>query len=68
MKNLLKGQIPIEFRLNYNLTFFKQSEVEYEKLIPELKRLMKSHFKPFVTQLSNWLHAYYKHRRVQLRK
>ena len=68
MKNLLKGQIPSKFHLDYNLTFSEQSEVVYKKLIPELKRLMKSHFKPSVTQLSNWLHAYHKHRRVRLRK
>lgn len=53
MKNLLKGQIPDEFQLKYDLTFTEQSKTVYEKLIPELKRLMQGNFNPSVTQLSN---------------
>lgn len=68
MKNLLKGQVPVEYRLNYDATFSEQSTVIYERLIPELKRLMEGHYNPSVTQLSNWLHAYHKHRRNRLRK
>lgn len=68
MKNLLKGQIPEEFQLNYDLTFTEQSKTVYEKLIPKLKRLMQGHFDPSVTQLSNWLRSIHKHRRDRLRK
>lgn len=68
MKNLLKGQIPDEFQLKYDLTFTEQSKTVYEKLIPELKRLMQGNFNPSVTQLSNWLRAIHKHRRDRLRK
>src|SRR6266542_5100588 len=68
MKNLLKGQIPAEYRLNYDITFSEQSNVIYEKLIPELKRLMEGNYNPSVTQLSNWLRAYHKHRRDRNRK
>ena len=53
MKNLLKGQIPEEFRLDYNRTFSEQSNIIYEKLIPELKRMMEGNFNPSVTQLGN---------------
>ena len=68
MKNLLKGQIPIEYRLNYDLTFSEQLTVIYEKVIPELKQLMEGNYNPSVTQLSNWLHAYHKHRRDHYQK
>lgn len=68
MKNLLKGQIPKEFRLDYDKTFSEQSDTVYEKLIPELKRLMQGNFNPSVTQLSNWLKAVHKHRRDRHRK
>jgi hypothetical protein len=68
MKNLLKGQIPVKFRLDYDKTFSEQSTVVYEKLIPELKRLMEGNYNPSVTQLSNWLQAFHKHRRNRLRK
>lgn len=68
MKNLLKGQIPKEFRLDYEKTFTEQSETIYEKLIPELKRLMEGLFNPSVTQLLNWLRSVHKHRRDRDRK
>lgn len=68
MKNLLKGQIPAEYGLNYEMTFTEQSQNVYEKLIPELKRLMQGNYNPSVTQLSNWLRAFHKHRRDRLRK
>ncbi|GES74317.1 hypothetical protein GLOIN_2v1786037 [Rhizophagus clarus] len=38
MKNLLKGQIPEEYRLDYGKTFSEQIVKIYEKLISELKR------------------------------
>ena len=57
MKHLLKGQIPREYQLDYDITFTEQSATVYEKLIPELRRLMAGHFNPSVTQLSNWLHS-----------
>ena len=63
MKNLLKGQIPAEFRLDYSITFSEQSNMVFEKLVPELKRLMEGHYNPSVTQLSNWLCALHKHRK-----
>ena len=44
MKHLLKGQIPREYQLDYKITFTEQSATVYEKLIPELKRLMAGHF------------------------
>jgi hypothetical protein len=68
MKNLLKGQIPNEYQLKYDLTFFEQTKTVYGKLIPELKKLMEGLFNPSVTQLSNWLRAIHKHRRDRLRK
>lgn len=69
MKHLLKGQIPKEYRLDYELTFSEQKTTIYEKLIPELKRLMEgNNFNPSVTQLSNWLQSIHKHRRDRLRK
>lgn len=68
MKYLLKGQILKEFQLDYDRTFTEQSRTIYEKLIPELKRLMQGHFNPSVTQLSNWLRSFHKHRRDRLRK
>jgi hypothetical protein len=68
MKHLLKGQIPREYQLDYNTTFSEQSGTIYEKLIPELRRLMAGHFNPSVTQLSNWLRSIHKHRRDRLRK
>ena len=64
MKNLLKGQIPEDFRLDYNKTFSEQLNTVYEKLIPELKRMMEGNFNPSVTQLSNWLRSVHKHKRV----
>ena len=68
MKNLLKGQIPNEYQLKYDLTFSEQTETVYGKLIPELKKLMEGLFNPSVTQLSNWLRAIHKHRRDRLQK
>ena len=68
MKHLLKGQIPREYQLDYDITFTEQSATVYEKLIPELKRLMAGHFNPSVTQLLNWLHSIHKHRRDRIRK
>ena len=68
MKHLLKGQIPSEYQLDYDTTFSEQSATIYEKLIPELRRLMAGHFNPSVTQLSNWLRSIHKHRRDRLRK
>src|SRR5271166_5478073 len=69
MKHLLKDQIPKEYRLDYELTFSEQKTTIYEKLIPELKRLMEgNNFNPSVTQLSNWLQSIHKHRRDRLRK
>ncbi|GET00154.1 hypothetical protein GLOIN_2v1786037 [Rhizophagus clarus] len=44
MKNLLKGQIPEEYQLDYGKTFSEQTAKIYEKLIPELKRLMSGHY------------------------
>ena len=64
----MKGQIPAEFRLDYNRTFSDQQSTIYEKLIPELKRLMEGVFNLSVTQLSNWLKSIHKHRRDRLRK
>ncbi|POG61878.1 hypothetical protein GLOIN_2v1786037, partial [Rhizophagus irregularis DAOM 181602=DAOM 197198] len=46
MKNLLKGQIPEEYRLDYGKTFSEQTVKIYEKLIPELKKLMSGHYNP----------------------
>ncbi|GBC29878.2 hypothetical protein GLOIN_2v1786037 [Rhizophagus irregularis DAOM 181602=DAOM 197198] len=46
MKNLLKGQIPEEYRLDYSKTFSEQTAKIYEKLIPELKKLMSGHYNP----------------------
>lgn len=68
MKNLLKGQIPEEFRIVYDKTFGEQTETIYQKLIPELKRLMSGHYNPSVTQLSNWLRSIHKHKRDRERK
>ena len=68
MKNLLKGQIPEEYRLDYDMTFGEQTTKVYEKLIPELKRLMSGHYNPSVTQLSNWLRSMHKHKRDRQRK
>ena len=67
MKNLMKG-IPAEYQLDYEKTFSEQTTTVYEKLILELKRLMKGVFHPSVTQLSNWLKSIHKHRRDRLRK
>lgn len=67
MKNLLKGQIPKEYRLDYSKTFSEQTDTVFEKLIPELQRMMGS-FEPSVTQLSNWLRSIHKHKRNRLRK
>ncbi|CAG8766896.1 17439_t:CDS:2, partial [Funneliformis caledonium] len=44
MKNLMKDQIPDEYAIYYDKTFFEQSEKIYKKLIPELKKLMSGHF------------------------
>jgi len=63
MKNLMKGQIPAKYQLDYEKTFFEQSTTVYEKLIPELKRLMDGVFNLFVTQLLNWIKAIHKYRR-----
>jgi len=68
MKYLLKGQIPEEFRLDYDRTFSEQSDKIYKKLIPELKRLMSGHYNLSVTQLSNWLRSIHKHKRDRQRK
>jgi hypothetical protein len=68
MKYLLKGQIPEEFRLDYDRTFSEQSDKIYKKLIPELKRLMSGHYNPSVTQLSNWLRSIHKHKGDRQRK
>ena len=68
MKYLLKGQIPEEFRLDYDRTFSEQLDQIYKKLIPELKRLMSGHYNPSVTQLSNWLRSIHKHKWDRLRK
>ena len=68
MKYLLKGQIPEEFRLDYDRTFSEQSDKIYKKLIPELKRLMSGHYNLSVTQLSNWLWSIHKHKRDRQRK
>jgi hypothetical protein len=68
MKYLLKGQIPEEFRLDYDRTFSEQSDKIYKKLIPELKRLMGGHYNPSVTQISNWLRSIHKHKRDRQRK
>ncbi|GBB89820.1 hypothetical protein RclHR1_16630005 [Rhizophagus clarus] len=71
MKNLLKGQIPEEYRLDYGKTFSEQTAKIYEKLIPELKRLMSGHYNLFVTQLSNchlkliFIYSTEKNRRVK---
>ncbi|GES87871.1 hypothetical protein GLOIN_2v1474530 [Rhizophagus clarus] len=46
MKNLLKGQIPEEYQLDYDKTFSEQTAKIYEKLIPELKRLMSGYYNP----------------------
>ncbi|CAG8725780.1 17466_t:CDS:2, partial [Funneliformis caledonium] len=46
VKNLMKGQIPAKYQLDYEKTFFEQSTTVYEKLIPELKRLMDGVFNP----------------------
>jgi len=37
MKHLLKGQIPKEYQLDYEITFTEQSATVYKKLIPELR-------------------------------
>lgn len=68
MKNLLKGQIPNEYRLDYSKTFSEQKNTIFGKLIPELQRMMMGNFNPSVTQLSNWLRSVHKHRRNRLRK
>ena len=68
MKNLLKGQILAKYRLDYDKTFTEQSTTVFEKLIPELKRLMEGIFNPSVTQLSNWLRSIHKHKRDRLKK
>src|ERR1043165_8556462 len=68
MKHLLKGQIPKEYQLDYEIIFTEQSATIYEKLISELRRFMASHFNPSVTQLSNWLHSIHKHRRNRIQK
>ncbi|GET04677.1 hypothetical protein GLOIN_2v1786037 [Rhizophagus clarus] len=68
MKNLLKDQIPEEYRLDYGKTFSEQIAKIYEKLIPELKRLMSGHYNPSVTQLSNWLRSIHKHKRDRQQK
>ena len=68
MKNLLKGEIPAEYRLDYEKTFSEQSSTIYKKLIPEIKRLMLGNYNPSITQLSNWLLAIHKHRKDRLRK
>lgn len=68
MKNLMKGQIPQEYALDYDKTFSEQSEKIYGKLIPELKKLMEGHFNPSVTQMSNWLRSMHKHKRDRQRK
>jgi hypothetical protein len=68
MKNILKGQIPDEYALDYNKTFSEQSEKIFKKLIPELQRLMSDHFNPSVTQLSDWLRSTHKHKRDRMRK
>ena len=68
MKHLLKGQIPSEYQLDYDITFSEQSKTIYKKLIPELRRLMAGHFNPSVTQLSNWLRSIHKHKKDRLRK
>ncbi|GET59115.1 hypothetical protein GLOIN_2v1786037 [Rhizophagus irregularis DAOM 181602=DAOM 197198] len=68
MKNLLKGQIPEEYRLDYGKTFSEQTAKIYEKLIPELKKLMSGHYNPSVTQLSDWLRSMHKHKRDRQRK
>ena len=67
MKHLLKGQIPSEYQLDYDITFSEQSGTIYKKLIPELRWLMAGHFNSSVTQLSNWLCSIHKHRRLQKR-
>lgn len=68
MKNLLKGQIPDEYAIDYEKTFSEQSDKIYKKLIPELKKLMSGHFNPSVTQLSNWLRSIHKHKRDRIKK
>ncbi|GBC01680.1 hypothetical protein RclHR1_42930001 [Rhizophagus clarus] len=68
IKNLLKGQIPEEYRLDYGKTFSEQIAKIYEKLIPELKRLMSGHYNPSVTQLSNWLRSIHKHKKDKQQK
>ncbi|CAG8484581.1 16102_t:CDS:2 [Funneliformis caledonium] len=42
MKNLIKGQIPAEYQLNYEKMFSEQVTTIYENLILELKRMMKA--------------------------
>ncbi|PKY58967.1 hypothetical protein RhiirA4_481327 [Rhizophagus irregularis] len=44
MKNLLKGQIPKEYWLDYSKTFCEQTAKIYKKLIPELKKLISGHY------------------------
>ncbi|CAB5377985.1 unnamed protein product [Rhizophagus irregularis] len=44
MKNLLKSQIPEKYWLDYGKTFSEQTAKIYEKLIPELKKLMSGHY------------------------
>ncbi|UZO01349.1 uncharacterized protein OCT59_012450 [Rhizophagus irregularis] len=68
MKNLLKGQIPKEYRLDYGKTFSEQTAKIYKKLIPELKKLMSGHYNLSVTQLSDWLRSMHKHKRDRQRK
>ena len=68
MKNLLKGQIPDEYAIDYEKTFSEQSDKIYKKLIPELKKLMSGHFNPSVIQLSNWLRSIHKHKRDRIKK
>lgn len=68
MKNLMKGQIPEEYAIDYDKTFSEQSDKIYGKLIPELRKLMSGHFNPSVTQMSNWLRSIHKHRRDRYRK
>ena len=68
MKNLMKGQIPKEYVIDYDKTFSEQSEKIYRKLISELSKLMSGHFNPSVTQMSNWFRSIHKHRRDRYRK
>ncbi|CAG8563605.1 4844_t:CDS:2 [Funneliformis caledonium] len=64
-KNLFKGQIPAEYRLDYNKMFSEQSKTIYEKLIPEI---MNRHINPSVTQLSDWLRSMHEHKKRPITK